>query len=66
MSPPYLGGHVLQEAMNHPHLDKLHVMRAMRRYLVAEKAKRGTARNLGHYHELLQTYLTAKRQHYGN
>ena len=52
--------------MNHPHPDKLHVVRSMRRYLVGEKAKRGTARNLGHYHELLQTYLAAKRQHVGN
>jgi hypothetical protein len=47
--------------MNHPHPDKRHVMCVIRHYLVGEKARRGTARGLGHYHDLLQTYLTAKR-----
>jgi len=51
----------MNESMDHPHPDKRHVMNAIRRYLVSEKRKRGTARGLIHYHDLLQTYLTAKR-----
>ena len=31
----------------------------IRHYVVGEKAKRGTARGLCHYHDLLQAYLTA-------
>jgi len=50
-----------EAGMNHPHPDKRHVMRVIRHYLVGEKARRGTARVLGHYHDLLRTYLTAKR-----
>ena len=49
------------QAVNHPHPDKRHVMCVIRHCLIGEKAKRGTARSLGHYHGLLQTYLTAKR-----
>jgi hypothetical protein len=37
-------------------------MTACRRYLLGVKKKVGTARGLGHYHGLLHTYLTAKRQ----
>lgn len=47
--------------MNHPHPDKLHVVRSVRRYLLGVKRKAGSCRGLGHYHGLLQTYLTAKR-----
>jgi len=47
--------------MNHPHPDKAHVVRSVRRYLVGVKRKVGTARGLGHYHALVQTYVTAKR-----
>lgn len=47
--------------MDHPHPDKRHVMKAARAYLVACQRKYGTARVLGHYHGLLQTYLAAKR-----
>ena len=48
--------------MNHPHPDKQHVVRQVRRYLLAAKKTFGTARGLVHYRDLLQTYLTAKRQ----
>lgn len=51
--------------MEHPHPDKLHVVRAVRCYLLGVKRKVGTARGLGHYHGLLQTYLTAKRAVHG-
>jgi hypothetical protein len=47
--------------VNHPHPDKRNVVCAIRHYLLGEKARRGSARGLGHYHDLLQTYLTAKR-----
>jgi hypothetical protein len=49
--------------MEHPHPDKLHVLKAMRRHILGAKKSFGTARSLVHYHELLETYLTAKRQH---
>jgi hypothetical protein len=47
--------------MSHPHPNKRHVVKAMRRYLLGVKRTNGTARNLGHYQALIQTYLTAKR-----
>jgi len=48
--------------MIHPHPDTRHVMRIMRTYLLGVKKKCGTARGLGHAHDLLHTYLTAKRE----
>ena len=45
----------------HPHPDKLHVLRSIRKHLLGMKRKYGTARGLGHYGALVQTYLTAKR-----
>lgn len=48
--------------MEHPHPDKRHIMRTYRRYLLAAKSAFGSARGLVHYHGLVQSYLTAKRQ----
>ena len=47
--------------MVHPHPDKAHVVACMRRYILSTKRKFLNARGLGHYHALLQTYLTVKR-----
>lgn len=47
--------------MDHPHPDKQHVVSTYRRYILSVKRKFGTARGLGHYHQLIATYLTAKR-----
>lgn len=50
--------------MPHPHPDKKHVTRSVRRYLLGEKSierPRG-ARSLIHYRRLVATYLTAKRE----
>lgn len=46
----------------HPNPDKQYVMKMCRYYLLGIKRKFGTARGLGHYHGLLQTYLIAKRE----
>lgn len=46
--------------MIHPHPDKRHVMRTYRHYILGVKRKLGTARGLGHYRELVDTYRTAK------
>lgn len=46
--------------MTHPHPDKAHVVRCMRRYILSVKRKFGSARGLGHYHGIIQTYLAAK------
>ncbi len=48
--------------MQHPHPDKRHVMFYTRHYILGAKKKFGTARSLVHYRDLIQTYLTAKRQ----
>jgi len=50
--------------LDHPHPDKRHVMRQMRRYLLAEKKRMGSkrgARSLIHYNDLVATYREAKR-----
>ena len=49
-------------AYTHPHPDPAHVMRCYRRYLVDNKAKLGSVRGLGHYQQLVHTYLAAKRR----
>jgi hypothetical protein len=48
--------------VNHPHPDKLHVIKCVRTYILGNKRKFGTARSLVHHRDLIQTYLTAKRQ----
>ena len=48
--------------MHHPHPDKRHVMRQMRRYILATKKSFGTARSLVHYRDIIATYKEAKRQ----
>lgn len=48
--------------MDHPHPNKPHVVQSVRRYLLGVKRVNGTARNLGKYAMLVQTYLTAKRR----
>lgn len=48
-------------AYSHPHPDPRHVMRAYRRYILGVKSKVGAARGLGHYRELVDQYLAAKR-----
>lgn len=50
------------EAMEHPHSDKAHVVRQMRRYLMRERQCGRNPRSQVHYRELVRTYLTAKRQ----
>lgn len=52
---------VTMKRQDHPHPSNEHLIQAMRRYLLGVKHKIGSARGLGHYHGLLQTYLTAKR-----
>lgn len=47
--------------MEHPHPDKQHVVRQIRRYLLGAKRSLGSARGLIHYRDLVATYLTAKR-----
>lgn len=49
--------------MNHPHPDKRHVMRTYRAFLLGFKKSNGSARSLVHYHEMIQTYLQAKREY---
>lgn len=48
--------------MEHPHPDKRHVVHMMRVYLLGVKRTNGSARALGKYAGLVQTYLTAKRE----
>lgn len=48
--------------MEHPHPDKQHVVRSVRRYLLGNKKKFGTARSLVHYRDLIATYQTAKKE----
>jgi hypothetical protein len=48
--------------MNHPHPDKRHVMVAYRQFILGTKRKFGTARSFVHYKDIIQSYLTAKRQ----
>lgn len=47
--------------MEHPHPDKRHIMQAYRRYILMVKRKNGTARGLGHYRDIIDTYRTAKK-----
>lgn len=46
--------------MIHPHPDKSHVVRSVRRYLIGVKKKFGSARRLLHYQALIATYKAAK------
>jgi hypothetical protein len=53
--------------MKHPHPDKRHVVDSCRRYILACGRKftgreYGTARALIHYRDLLETYVTAKKE----
>lgn len=48
--------------MTHPHPDKVHIVRTYRRAILSAKARFGTARSLVHYHDLVASYKTAKRE----
>jgi hypothetical protein len=48
-------------AYQHPHPDPAHVMRVYRRHILGMKRKKGSARALVHYRELVAEYLAAKR-----
>ena len=53
--------------MTHPNPDKQYVIDGVRRYILSSGRKftgrrYGTARVLIHYRDLLQTYVTAKRE----
>lgn len=48
--------------MAHPHPDKLHVVRAYRRYILDRKRKWSSARGLIHYRAIVETYLACKRE----
>ena len=46
----------------HPHPDKIHVVCSVGQFILGCKKRHGTARSQVHYRDLIQTYLTAKRQ----
>ncbi len=50
--------------MEHPHPDKLHVLRCDREFILAFKRKNGNARSLVHYKDFIQTYLACKRKYF--
>jgi len=47
--------------MIHPHPDKAHVRRCIRKHILACKRKWGSARSLLHYRGLIATYIEARR-----
>ena len=59
----WVAGHLIRRFnMQHPHPDKQHVIRQVRRYLLSAKKRFGTARGLVHYNDLIATYLTVKKE----